>query len=266
MNFEVTPITAIHPEYGIVQEVLNYTQPRTKYTKNEIRIYDSGVCEIDVYDIDGYKKNTAIFSIEDLDAIKEHKWYEDNVGYLSTTIDGKKVRLHKFLFPNQITDHYDNNKLNNLRENLKPITQDENVAKIYKKMDNKTGVTGLYETPSSTWCAAIEVKGKRKTKNFNSKEEAILMRYIWELNNWGINAPQLRDIKEKYPRLVNAMASGYKIAENPKTVLAILQRLEVDEHCPCRRVKNEDTKCMCKEFREGGLGECHCGLYEKTEI
>lgn len=39
-----------------------------------------------------------------------------------------------------------------------------------------------------------------------------------------------------------------------------------DGYCPCRRVKNEDTKCMCKEFREGGLGECHCGLYEKTEI
>lgn len=39
-----------------------------------------------------------------------------------------------------------------------------------------------------------------------------------------------------------------------------------DGYCPCRRIKNEDTKCMCKEFREGGLGECHCGLYEKTEI
>lgn len=39
-----------------------------------------------------------------------------------------------------------------------------------------------------------------------------------------------------------------------------------DGYCPCRRVKNEDTKCMCKEFREGGVGECHCGLYEKTEI
>ena len=39
-----------------------------------------------------------------------------------------------------------------------------------------------------------------------------------------------------------------------------------DGYCPCRRVKNEDTKCMCKEFRESGLGECHCGLYEKIEI
>ena len=29
--------------------------------------------------------------------------------------------------------------------------------------------------------------------------------------------------------------------------------------------KNEDTKCMCKEFREMASGTCHCGLYTKTE-
>ena len=35
--------------------------------------------------------------------------------------------------------------------------------------------------------------------------------------------------------------------------------------CPCRLVKNEDTKCMCKEFREQESGECHCGLYVKYQ-
>ena len=25
-------------------------------------------------------------------------------------------------------------------------------------------------------------------------------------------------------------------------------------HCPCRLIKNEDTKCMCKEFREQTTG------------
>lgn len=39
--------------------------------------------------------------------------------------------------------------------------------------------------------------------------------------------------------------------------------------CPCSLVKNEDTKCMCKEFREqitnGITGECHCGLYSIVE-
>ena len=37
-------------------------------------------------------------------------------------------------------------------------------------------------------------------------------------------------------------------------------------YCPCRKEKTEETKCMCKEFLEQGLGFCHCGLYEKTEI
>ena len=37
-------------------------------------------------------------------------------------------------------------------------------------------------------------------------------------------------------------------------------------YCPCKIEKNDDTKCICKEFREGDLGICHCGVYEKTEI
>lgn len=35
-------------------------------------------------------------------------------------------------------------------------------------------------------------------------------------------------------------------------------------YCPCKLIKNEDTKCMCKEFREQNEpGFCHCGLYRK---
>ena len=39
-------------------------------------------------------------------------------------------------------------------------------------------------------------------------------------------------------------------------------------YCPCRLQKNEDTKCMCKEFREqikdkNFEGYCHCMLYYK---
>ncbi len=36
-------------------------------------------------------------------------------------------------------------------------------------------------------------------------------------------------------------------------------------YCPCRLIKNSDTKCMCKEFRDmmenNESGMCHCGLY-----
>lgn len=39
-----------------------------------------------------------------------------------------------------------------------------------------------------------------------------------------------------------------------------------DGYCPCMLFKTEDTKCMCKEFRdqtEPGL--CHCGRFVKVE-
>lgn len=35
-------------------------------------------------------------------------------------------------------------------------------------------------------------------------------------------------------------------------------------YCPCKLEKNEDNKCMCKEFREQKGGVCHCGLYIKN--
>lgn len=39
-------------------------------------------------------------------------------------------------------------------------------------------------------------------------------------------------------------------------------------YCPCRREQNEDTRCMCREFREQIKdpeyeGFCHCMLYYK---
>lgn len=40
-------------------------------------------------------------------------------------------------------------------------------------------------------------------------------------------------------------------------------------YCPCKLQKTEDTKCMCKEFKEqikdsNFEGFCHCMLYYKS--
>ena len=38
-------------------------------------------------------------------------------------------------------------------------------------------------------------------------------------------------------------------------------------YCPCAVEHDEDTKCMCKEFRESDKpGLCHCGRFEKYEV
>lgn len=42
-----------------------------------------------------------------------------------------------------------------------------------------------------------------------------------------------------------------------------------DGYCPCLIARNEDTKCMCKEFRdavsEGKVGPCRCGRFVASE-
>lgn len=61
-----------------------------------------------------------------------------------------------------------------------------------------------------------------------------------------------------------------KIFENPdkKVVKDIRKQLkENDGYCPCQLEKTDDTKCMCKNFREQLTeGPCHCGLYYKKDF
>ncbi len=59
--------------------------------------------------------------------------------------------------------------------------------------------------------------------------------------------------------------------ENKEIVESIQKGLEkIGGYCPCRLERNEDTKCMCKEFREqikdpNFEGYCHCLLYYKSK-
>lgn len=49
---------------------------------------------------------------------------------------------------------------------------------------------------------------------------------------------------------------------------ALMQAVRDNQgYCPCAIWRTNDTKCMCKEFREQTVpGECHCGLYAKEFV
>lgn len=58
------------------------------------------------------------------------------------------------------------------------------------------------------------------------------------------------------------------IIQNPdkEYAMQVRERLRANgNYCPCRLEKTDDTKCMCKEFRDmmerGEKGFCHCQLY-----
>lgn len=52
---------------------------------------------------------------------------------------------------------------------------------------------------------------------------------------------------------------------NPEEYAEITEAVKINEgYCPCLSVKNEDTKCMCKDFRESEESDfCHCGRFYK---
>ena len=57
------------------------------------------------------------------------------------------------------------------------------------------------------------------------------------------------------------------ISQDKERVAMIREQLKKNGgYCPCRLIHNEDTKCICKEFRDliesDVAGKCHCGLYE----
>lgn len=62
-----------------------------------------------------------------------------------------------------------------------------------------------------------------------------------------------------------------RLNENEEIVKMVKEGLKKKNgYCPCRLERNEDTKCMCKEFREqiadaNFEGYCHCMLYYKEK-
>lgn len=68
-----------------------------------------------------------------------------------------------------------------------------------------------------------------------------------------------------------ATMAKIRLNEDEEIVRTVKEGLKTrGGYCPCRREMNEDTKCMCKEFREQIAdpefeGYCHCMLYYKEK-
>lgn len=62
-----------------------------------------------------------------------------------------------------------------------------------------------------------------------------------------------------------------RLNENEAVVKTVKEGLAArGGYCPCRLTVSEDTKCICKEFREQMAdpdfeGYCHCMLYYKEK-
>lgn len=124
------------------------------------------------------------------------------------------------------------------------------------------GIFGVYKN-HDLYEAKFSYLDKNYDLVFNTPEEAIIQRLIWEIKYLKEKAPNYIIIKRKYPQLLYLYDNNIDINQNITIVTKIINKLRKDKHCPCKIDKTEDTVCMCREFREQDGGYCHCGLYHK---
>jgi hypothetical protein len=158
---------------------------RTKFDPNEIIEYDDHA-EIVLYDEGNNEIARALIDLEDIDSVKNYKWYLGNNGYAT---NNKIGRLHRFIMnppEDMVVDHIDGNKLDNRRDNLRICTHQENDWNKTLISTNTSGVTGVTKTKWNTWEARIQVKGKKiHLGTFKTKEEAIQTRRQAEIDYYG---------------------------------------------------------------------------------
>jgi hypothetical protein len=110
----------------------------------------------------------ALVSDCDYERCLPYNWTFHSAGYVRAIVDGKDTLLHRFIIPDgEDIDHINRNKLDNTRENLRAVSHAKNLL--------NTGAKGYWkrkDTKKETWQAYVYVNGKKKSKSFNTEEEA----------------------------------------------------------------------------------------------
>jgi len=114
-------------------------------------------------------------------------------GYVrySSAKDGLCLKpLHRVIMDcpeNMVIDHIDHNPLNNMRSNLRIVTQHNNMMNQSKRKDNKSGVIGVaFRKDNNKWQARLRLNKKNiHLGYFDDFEEACQTRKDAEIKYFG---------------------------------------------------------------------------------
>lgn len=146
--------------------------------------------EIVMFDQDGNEKARAIIDLEDVELVRGYRWWLTPSGYTAAKIKPttKVIKLHQLICPApEDVDHWDRDKLNCRRLNLRPANSQQNAMNQGLKRNNKSGVKGVYRNKArENWVAEIMKEGKKYyLGQFVHKEDAIRARQKAEKELFG---------------------------------------------------------------------------------
>lgn len=156
----------------------------------------------EVFDSQGV--NSFLIDKEDKNTIEQFYWYKNDIGYWLAYSPNGTIRLHRFLLgvtDNSIfVDHKDRNKSNNLKNNLRLVTQQQNNFNKNPPNTNTSGFIGVYyDKKCHTWRAQIKINHKViPLGKFSDIEQAISVRLKAEIFYFGEEYSPQRHLFNQY--------------------------------------------------------------------
>jgi len=132
---------------------------------------------------------TAFFSTSHYPEVKQYQWRCLPDDRVFTIVNKKTTYLHHIITGRKASDHIDRNPLNNLDNNLRMATKQQNGWNCSLSKRNSSGVTGV-SFCGDKWVAELRCGEIRHRKRCHTKEEAIATRLIFEKEYLGEYAPQ----------------------------------------------------------------------------
>ena len=127
------------------------------------------------------QNQVALVDDEDFEWLNQYKWSINNAGYAQARVNGDTTTMHRLILPNRfglITDHNNENRLDNRRSNLHRVSQSLNVRVAPKKANCTSKYKGVYFNSATKqrrkpWMAYAKIKGtKTFLGSFKTEEEA----------------------------------------------------------------------------------------------
>lgn len=135
-------------------------------------------------------------SNEDFECLRQFRWRMHSRGYSQAYIEGQVVLMHRLVLErklgrkikaNLVTDHINENKLDNRRENLRELTPFENASRSNGKRENSTSQFRGVCKAGRRWRVLIRIGGKVRAFGTYATEDEAAMIYpqiTGDRENW----------------------------------------------------------------------------------
>jgi hypothetical protein len=143
------------------------------------------------------KNEPFYFDLEDYEKIKDEYWYYDKDQYVVT---GEK-KMHRVIFgltdPKIQVDHIHFKNYDNRKSELRVCSNTQNNWNKRITSKNSSGVIGVgWESDRSKWRSTLHSNYLHLVKRFDTFQEAVIQRLLWEKEHFKEFAPQQNLFKE----------------------------------------------------------------------